>query len=118
MNIHRICRIESLVQSELAKLIRDEVSELPWITVTGVKISNDLSFAKVYIVAHNEADITQTLKLLNQKSKLLRFQLAKVVELRKIPELHFYYDYSISEGNKIDRLLDQIQMQSQPHEED
>jgi ribosome-binding factor A len=107
MDIHRIHRIESLVQTELAKLIQNEISnaDLPWVTVTGIKISSDLSFAKVYVVSRDETDIQQTLKLLNQKAKSLRFRLAKVVRLRKIPELHFYYDLSISTGNRIDELL-------------
>ena len=111
MNINRLRRIESLIRTELALLIRAESSDpaLQWITVTGVKVSADLSLAKVYVVSHDESDIKQTIQYLNKKTKHFRYQLAKTTKnLRKTPELRFYYDDSISEGNRIDQLLNEI----------
>lgn len=116
MDINRIKRIESLMQNELAKIIHLELTDpkLQWITITGVKVSRDLSIAKVYVVSRNETDAEQTIKLLNQKAKPLRYQLAKeITTLRKMPELRFYYDHSISEGNKIEQLLKEIDIPSE-----
>lgn len=108
MDVNRLKRIESLIQTELAKIIHSEIegSILQWVTITGVRVSADLSYAKIYVVFRQEADVKKTIKLLNQKSKFLRYQLSeKIRNLRKIPEIHFYYDDSIDTGNRIDQLL-------------
>lgn len=116
MDINRIRQIESLIQAELAELMRFEITdpELQWITVTSVRVSADLSFAKIYVVSRDEKDTKQTIKVLNRMSKFLRHQLAtKIRNLRKIPELRFYYDPSISEGNRIDQLLKEAAARSE-----
>lgn len=108
-DFNRINRIESLVQETLAKIIqrelRDQITEL--VTITSVKVSRDLSFAKTYVVMHEDdpEKIKQILKTLNQAAKFLRFQLAKEVELRKIPALHFYYDEVWQKGLRVSQLL-------------
>ncbi len=107
MSNNRIRRVESLIQTELATLIHNEIDDpkLQWLTVTGVRVSADLSYAKVYVVFHDEIDAEPKIDLLNQYVKPMRYQLSKIVKLRKTPELQFFYDYSISEGNRIDALL-------------
>ena len=115
MDINRLKRIESLIRAELAELMRSEITDpkLRWLTITSVQVSADLSFAKIYVVSHNEKDTKQIIKILNQLSKSLRHQLAaKIRNLRKIPELRFYYDPSISEGNRIDQLLKEAEARS------
>ncbi len=100
-------RVESLIQLEIAKIIQFEIdtSEIGMITVTGVKVTPDLSQAKIYIVAHDEENAKKAVLFLNQEAKKIRWRLSKQVQLRKSPVLHFYYDESVSEGARIDKLL-------------
>ena len=105
----RIIRIESLVQETLAKIIQRELKDqrVGMVTITQVKISRDLSFAKIYVATH-EKDVEKnkiTIQALNHAAKFLRCRLADEIELRKIPELHFYYDEVWQQGVRISQLL-------------
>lgn len=101
-------RLASLMQTELALLFQKEVEDirLRVVTITRVKLSADLSCAKIYVVVHDEAQAERTIKLLKKAAKFLRYQLAHRMEFRKVPELHFYYDTSIARGSRIAELLD------------
>lgn len=105
----RISRIESLVQEALAKIIQLELKDKPigMVTLTSVNVSKDLSYAKIYIVAHENdtAKRKNILHILNQSAKFLRFRLAKEIELRKVPELHFYFDEVWLQGFRVSELL-------------
>jgi len=107
-NENRLHRIESLIQEELAKIIEVEYEDLhkTLTTITGVNVSADLSFAKIYIVTHHEKGAKEIVKFLNSEQKFLRHELASQIKLRKTPELHFYYDDSIATGERIEQLLE------------
>jgi ribosome-binding factor A len=109
-NFNRIDRIDSLVQQTLAEIISRELdfSSLGLVTITNVKISKDLSTAKIYIICHPEAQTEKALLVLKQAAKSLRFWLAQEIELRKMPELHFYYDDVLSQGIRISNLLNSV----------
>ena len=71
-------------------------------------MSRDLSYAKVYVsVLLDEPDeIKKVLQSLNRSAKVLRYQLAREVELRIVPELKFVYDESTAHGFRISDLID------------
>ena len=105
----RTRRIAELLQRELADLIRREVHDprIAQLTLTSVDVSSDLSHAKIYITQlTGVAQATETLKVLNKASGFLRHALRDRVLLRVIPQLHFVYDESVEEGDKISRLID------------
>ena len=108
----RTQRIGDQMQRELAVLIPREVKDprLGFVTVTAVEVSRDLSHAKVFItlMGENEAvKVTQNLHILNEASGYLRMLLGKVMKLRSVPQLHFYFDESISRGAHLSALIDQ-----------
>ncbi len=109
MNIEfsRSDRVAALLQTEIAKFIQLDIqdSALPLITITGVNISADLSYAKIYFVTHNDEKSIDALKRLKNAIVLLRKQIAKNLNLRIVPKLCFFYDKSISRSRHIDRLL-------------
>lgn len=107
----RTQRIADLIQRELAMLIQRELSDprLTLITVTTVIVSADLSHAKVYIIQHkSEAEVKQTLKVLNKAANHLRYLLAHAIKLRVIPALRFYYDASIGYSAHLSSLIDNV----------
>lgn len=77
------------------------------VVVTGVKITNDLSFAKVYFTCFNE-DRKIVLKELKESSGFLRSEVAKRVDIRHTPEFNFVYDESLEYAKKIEDKIKEI----------
>jgi ribosome-binding factor A len=77
------------------------------ITVTNVRVSPDMGLAKVYLSIFPTERKEETMKLLEEKTGLLRKMLADKVakQLRKAPDLRFYLDDSLDYFEEIDRLL-------------
>ena len=66
---------------------------------------NLLSHAKVYFTVFNE-DEKLTASILNAAAGFLRTTLARSMDIRKMPELHFVYDESIEYAKKLSKLID------------
>ena len=81
------------------------------ISVTRVKATPDLKYAKVYVSILNPKSVEETMKGLKESAGFIRSQVAKTVNLRITPELVFEYDDSIEHGEKIDNILKQISIQ-------
>ena len=104
-------RISSDIAKELASIMLLEAKDetLKHITITGVVVSSDLSYAKVYYTYMGDEDMEAVKKNLEVAEPYLRTMLAsKMKDLRKMPELRFYVDESIEYGNNIERILDDI----------
>ncbi len=107
----RIDRLSELMQREIAALIQFEMKDprLGMVTVSGVEITSDLAYAKVFVtVFGTEQEIANNIKLLNRAAGFFRSQLAKKIKLRKMPELTFVYDRVIAEGRKLSDLIDKV----------
>ena len=108
---NRTERVAHLLQRELAHLIEHEIKDprLPaFVTISAVEISPDLSHAKVYItILGDEEKIEMAVEILNSAEGFLRSFLGKILKLRIIPHLRFIYDASMSEGNRLQTLIDQ-----------
>jgi ribosome-binding factor A len=103
-------RIGAELRRELVAILRDEVRDprLHRVTLQEVRVSRDLSWAKVYFTCFplDEGSHEQA-RLLNGKlAGFLRAQLARRVRLRTIPQLHFEHDESIARGEHLTQLID------------
>ena len=78
------------------------------ISVTKVKVTPDLKYAKVYISILNCKNIEETLQGLKKSSGFIRTELAKRINLRNTPELTFEIDDSMEYGARIDSILKEI----------
>ncbi len=109
-NTHKIDRIASDIIKYLSNIIYTETRDdlLKTITLTGIKLSKDLSYAKIYFTSISELSHKEIEKEINEASPYLRGCLAKVIDIRNIPELNFQYDESIEYGNKIEKIIDKI----------
>ena len=109
MNI-KIERINHMIMEEVSKILMLEVKDerFKFVTVTDCDTSNDLSYCKVYVTVLKQEKKEETLKALNNASSFIRGELAKRIEIRHIPELKFIYDESVSYGEKIDKIIDEI----------
>ncbi len=108
----RVDRVSGLIQRKLAQIIQTEIKDprLPhFITVSAVKVSSDMSVAKIYVTVLGEhVDEESTLALLNKASGFLRTALARSIKLRIVPQLKFVFDESIEYGNKLRELIDNV----------
>lgn len=77
------------------------------VVVTGVNITSDLSYAKVYFTCFNE-DQKLVLKELKESASFIRGELSKRIEIRHTPTLTFEYDNSLEYAKRIEEKLKQI----------
>ena len=91
----------------LRGMIRDP--RVGYITITGVKMSPDLRVAKVfYSMIADEKARAETQAGLDAAKAFVRREVTSRVKLRVSPEIHFAWDGSLEEGDKIERLLKQV----------
>ena len=115
----RLGRIDEEYKKEISQIIGYELknpSITGMISVTKVKVTNDLKFAKVYVSILNSKNIKDTLAGLKKSSGYIRSELAKRVNLRNTPELIFELDDSIEYGAKIDSILKEIMPKKEEQE--
>jgi len=98
------------LQRDLAEIIRAKGMAAfggAMVTVSEVRISPDLSVAKVYASIFPSAKQTEVMKLLADNAKVIRGELGRKVakQLRIVPELNFYLDTSLDYAEHIDELL-------------
>ena len=105
---NKICR---LLQKELSEIFLNETRKLPGtlVSVSVVRISPDLSIAKVYLSVFPSSRAQEIIDNVNNNSKQIRFELGNLErhQLRIIPELKFFLDDSLDYIDNIDRLLKQ-----------
>ncbi len=111
----RATRVAELIQENMAKIFRD-IKELNkgLVTVTSVRLTDDLQTCRIfYSVIGTESDKESTKKVLEEKTKQIRFALAQSMELRRTPTIDFKYDDSGERAKKVFEILDKIK-----HEKD
>ena len=118
MNPIKLERINNNLVKELSYILASEVkdNDIKFVTITDCKVTNDLSFAKVYFTVFNADRKKETLDALKGASGFIRKQLADRIELRHIPELQFVYDESIQYGQKIEKIIDEIHQNKKENE--
>lgn len=110
-NTNRLGRIDEELKKEISNIISFELKN-PKITglisVTRVKVTPDLKYAKVYVSILNSKNVKDTLANLKKSSGYIRTEIAKRINLRITPELVFVLDDSMEYGAKIDQILKEI----------
>jgi ribosome-binding factor A len=106
----RSARVGDLIQIELAKIVQREIQDnhLGLVTITQVDISPDFSHARVFVSTIPEERAAELIIVLNKSARHLRFELAKSVKLRVMPELKFFYDDTAVNGQRISTLLNKV----------
>lgn len=104
-------QLEDQVHFILSTLIQRELRDpdLGFLTLTAVRLTGDRGLAKVYYTVMGDEDQgKRTAKALGRANGFLRTQLAQRLRLKKAPELRFYADTTIEDGNKMEALLAKI----------
>ena len=115
-NEARLGRVNEEIRKALSQIIDYEVKNpdvTGMISVTKVKVTPDLKYAKVYVSILNSKNNDKTMEGLKASSGFMRTSLAKKVNLRITPELVFEYDDSIEHGERIENILREIKKQDE-----
>ena len=106
-SFHRTDRVSAQLRRELGTLVHSAVREhgLCSTSVSDVEVARDLAHAKVFVTVLQAYRAEETIKALKALAPEIRYQLARAVKMRHVPELHFHYDESVDRGERIDTLL-------------
>lgn len=109
METTRQAKIARLIQKELSEIFRLQTAKTHGvlISVSAVRVTPDLSSARVYLSVFPSDKSAEMLENINKSAKTVRYELAQRVryQLRKTPELAFYLDDSLDYIENIDHLL-------------
>ena len=82
------------------------IPEAGLLTVTNVKVSDDLKIAKAYLsFLENKKPIDEVLEIIKSKHNLIRHHVGLNIELKYIPQLRFFHDDSLEYAQRIDDLI-------------
>ena len=121
MPSHRMLRVRELLKREIGEILRRElpVDQAGLITVNDVDLSGDLRNAKVFIGFLGSAEQQRTgLALLQKNRTRIQNLMAKSVFLKYIPRLHFMMDDSVVRGNRVLAIIDELEKNSGPSEDE
>ncbi len=119
--------MESTRQQKVARLIQKELSQVfikegTWlygrimVSITTVRISPDLSVAKIYLSIFGTTNKKNVLQTLDQHKPKIRYLLGQQLknQLRIIPELIFYLDDSVDYAQKMEEVFKKIRQNDRP----
>src|SRR3989338_8449017 len=109
MSIQRSERVQEALRQEISRIVHGELKDprLGFITITGVQLTRDLRYAKVYFSVLGEAkDNSLALKGFNSAKGYIKGLIADRIKLRFTPEIDFRIDEFFDEAKKIRGVLD------------
>jgi ribosome-binding factor A len=109
MDGKRLQKIERQIQKDLSEIFLLQTKQMPgvMVSVTSVRMSPDLSVARVYLSIFPSTKGQEILDNINGNKKSIRYELGTIIgkQVRRIPELAFFLDDSIDYLENIDQLL-------------
>jgi len=112
--MRRTERVADVLRDEIAQIVGYELEDprLTMVTVTDVRLSPDKRAARVYVtVAGDEEEHKAALAALKHAAPYVRKQLGFALNLPRTPEIHFVRDRVEEEGERVDRLLHEIEQE-------
>ncbi len=113
-------RMAERIQQILSELFLREVSDpaLDGVTITEVQLDPELMHAAVYVNAlGDESRRDEVMAGLRRATGFLRREVGKRVRLRRTPELHFRWDTTLEQGERLNQLLDTLNIPTTEEED-
>lgn len=104
-------RFAEALKEEIAEVVGFELDDprLEMVTVTDVKVAEDLRDARVYVLVRgNEDEINSALKALHNAETFVRQQVALNLDLRHAPHVHFVRDTAEENASRVNDLLNDL----------
>ena len=113
----RAQRVGDRIFEEISMLLLMEVSDprLVNVSVTNVRVDRELAYANIYVSSYQGSENSdEILEGLNHAKGFLRSQLARKVNIRKMPLLRFYWDPMPEQADRIDKLITSLHQDETP----
>ena len=108
-------RVGDQILRELSYLLIQKINDprLQGVTLTEVKMTKDLRIAYVYFSFVGPEEYLKEIREGFKSAKgFIRKEIARCLSLRYVPDIQFRHDNSLEYGQKIDKLLDSVHLQS------
>lgn len=112
-------RVADQIREEITVLLSRHVQDpgVGFITITRVKVTADLQHARIFYTAIGDDKAKkETAKALVRVNPFLRRQIAQRINLRRAPELEFFYDDTIADAARIETLLQEVAEERRQYE--
>jgi ribosome-binding factor A len=110
----RPSRVGDQIRAEIADMLMRDIHDpvIGFLTVTHVKVTADLQQARVYYTTlGDEKARRESARALERATPFFRRQLGQRLRLRRAPELQFFFDESIERQDRIERILQDINLE-------
>lgn len=107
----KIERLNGIILKEVTDIIQFSLKDpnVGFVTITDVQVSNDHSYATVYVSFLGKKERNEAgLKALNRGKGFIRSELAKRLSIRRVPELTFKLDESYEKARHLDEIIETI----------
>lgn len=108
-------RLASVIQRDLGRILQQNYQPTgTFITVTQVRVTSDLSIAKVYLSVFSQDREPATIyQFIDDNQDKIRYELASKIknQVRRIPELLFFEDDTAEYVNKMEQLFAKVRKQ-------
>lgn len=113
MSSFRPERVAEQIHQEATQLLLHRIKDprIAGVTLTGVRVSRDLSMARIYFTVTDQTTLDDTRRGLKSAAPFIRRELSQIMQLRFMPEIKFQFDESVSRGQRIEDLLRQAGVQ-------
>ena len=112
MDYQRSERVGELLTEVIADVLREDIRDprVTAVTITAAKVTKDLRQARIYFTILGGASESKDSVLAGLKSALgfIRSRIGKQLKLRFVPAIEFFYDESLDEAERIEKLLRQV----------
>ena len=107
-NPRTIARLQERIKERAAHCLQFELSDprASFVTITRVELAHDFSYARIYYsVLGGEADKSKVEHMLKAAAGFIQRQVARVLETRRVPHMHWIFDGSTEQAADMDRLI-------------
>jgi ribosome-binding factor A len=112
MHTRRLERVNELLKRVIGECLRRDVpaAETGLLSVSDVEVAGDLHTANVYVSVLGSAEQQKkAMSWLSRERKRIQSVVAQSVVLKNTPQLHFRLDHSITRGNRVLEILDELE---------
>ena len=107
-------RVADRIQAEIASLLQREIKDprLALVTITAVNIDRELEHASVFVAALGDnTRQREILQALDRAKGFIRREVGRRVQLRRTPQIAFFWDASPDQAEQVEQLLDHLREQ-------
>lgn len=118
---HRTERVAEQIREEVSQILSTELADpgIGLVTVTRVKVTPDLSLARVYwTMMGDQAERKKTQKALVRAASYVRHLLSTRMSLRRSPEVVFTFDQAVTAQDRVEQILQELKQEEEARRSD